>query len=333
MGENENIARAIYVIKDGKAVKYGDTAGSGGKEVYVFETEADFDAAIAAGTIPDGVLVVKTYDGDEIPDTLESVEKINMSDQIVVKQNDIEKLATIQVVKDCVKIWDGKNLGNGVTSKQWDEIEDGTFCGMSVVDYWEINNIRWRYSHTNYWMNTGDVPCTTPHIALVPDTGLYTAPMNDTNTTEGGYVGSKMRQTGLEQAKTIINEAFGAEHILNHREALINSVTNGKPSNYAWYNSTVELMNEPMAYGGYVFTPACDGITISYRYTIDKSQLALFFLRANLISNREHCWLRDSVSNGAFAHINQQGRSSISDASDVLYVRPVFGICKSNSHL
>lgn len=331
MGENENIARAIYVIKDGKAVKYGDTAGSGGKEVYVFETETDFDAAIAAGTIPDGVLVVKTYDGDEMPDTLESVEKVNMSDQIVVKQDDIEKLATIQVVKDCVKIWDGKNLGNGVTSKQWNEIGDNTFSGMSVVDYWKIGGIKYRYSHTNYWMNTGDVPCTTPHIALVPDTGLYTAPMNDTNTTEGGYVGSKMRQTGLERAKTIINEAFGAEHILNHRELLVNAVTNGISSGIAWDDSTVELMNEPMVYCGYIFTPAGDGTTNPHRYTIDKIQLALFAMRPDLICNRANGWLRDVVSGTRFAFVDSDGSPDCTDSIYSLEVRPVFGICKSNS--
>ena len=62
------------------------------------------------------------------------------------------------------------------------------------------------------------------------------------NTTEGGYIGSDMYKTGLNQAKAIINEAFGADHILSHRELLVNAVTNGKPSNHAWYEQTIEMM-------------------------------------------------------------------------------------------
>ena len=136
-----------------------------------------------------------------------------------------------------------------------------------------------------------------------------------------------MYKTGLNQAKATINNAFGAAHVLSHRELLVNAVTNGRPSNHAWYDSTVELMNEPMVYGSYIFTPACDGTVISYRYTIDKSQLALFALRPDLICNRAYWWLRDVVSGAYFAYVHWNGGASCHYASDALGVRPAFGIC------
>ena len=73
--------------------------------------------------------------------------------------------------------------------------------------------------------------------------------MNPTNTTEGGYVGSKMYTEGLERAKAIFKAAFGEEHLLAHREYLTNAVTDGKPSGGAWHTSLVELMSEQMVYG------------------------------------------------------------------------------------
>ncbi len=193
-------------------------------------------------------------------------------------------------------IFRGKCLGDSLTAEQAAAIKAGTFQDMFVGDYWTIGGVNYRIAHLDYWLRCGDAECTKHHAVIVPDTCLYNAQMHNTasgqyeagaaNTTEGGYIGSDMYKTGLNQAKAIINEAFGADHILSHRELLVNAVTNGKPSNHAWYDSTAELMNECMVYGSYIFTPACDGTFISYRYTIDKSQLALFALRPDLICNR-----------------------------------------------
>ena len=80
-------------------------------------------------------------------------------------------------------------------------------------------------------------------------------------------------------------------------------------------------------YGSYIFTAACDGSYISYRYTIDKSQLALFALRPDLIGNRAHWWLRDVVSGAYFAHVYWNGDATCTLASHSFGVRPAFGIC------
>ena len=234
-------------------------------------------------------------------------------------------------------IFRGKYLGDSLTAEQKAAIKAGTFQDMLVGDYWTIGGVNYRIAHLDYWLRCGDAECTKHHAVIVPDTCLYNAQMHNTasgqyeageaNTTEGGYIGSDMYKTGLNQAKAIINEAFGAEHILSHRELLVNAVTNGRPSNHAWYDSTVELMNEPMVYGSYIFTPACDGTLISYRYTIDKSQLALFALRPDLICNRANWWLRVVVSGAYFAAVYWYGDANCYDASSASGVRPAFGIC------
>jgi hypothetical protein len=161
----------------------------------------------------------------------------------------------------------------------------------------------------------------------VPDTDLYTGAMNSSNTTTGGYVGSTMYKSGLDQAKTQANEAFGSDHILTHREYLTNAVSNGRPSAGAWYDSNVELMNENMVYGSHIFAPVSDGSTIPCNYTISRGQMMLFHFQPNFIHTRDYwCWLRDVVSGSCFAGVNSSGDASYTGASNVYGVRPAFPI-------
>ena len=149
--------------------------------------------------------------------------------------------------------------------------------------------------------------------------------MNTTDTTTGGYVGSVMYKTGLNNAKTIINNAFGSDHILKHREYLQNAVTNGYPSGGAWCDSTVELMTEQMVYGGKVFGTACNGATTPNLHTVAKSQLSLFRLRPDIICCRVPYWLRDVVSAAHFARVAASGCAlSYHASSSGMGVRPAF---------
>lgn len=220
----------------------------------------------------------------------------------------------------------GKNLGSSFTAEQKTAISSGKFTDLFIGDYWSINGVNWRIAAFNYWRRCGDTDLTTNHVVIVPDSQLYTHVMNDTNTTVGGYVGSKMYTEGLEQAKTTISSAFGSDNILLHRQYLTNAVTNGKASAGAWYDSTVDLMNEIMVYGCHVHTPANDGSTIPTNYTVDKSQLPLFAFRPDLISNRQWYWLRDVVSASYFARVTGDGNANCNGASFSTGVRPAFGI-------
>lgn len=222
-------------------------------------------------------------------------------------------------------IFRGNHLGSSVTAAQKAAIKAGTFDDLYVGDYWTIGGVNWRIVDINYWMRCGDTDFTTPHLVIMPDTNLYTAQMNETNITTGGYVGSLMYTTNLETAKTTIASAFG-DMVLTHREYLTNAVTSGYPSAGVWYDSTVELPNEIMMYGSYVHTPAGDGSVIPTRYTINKSQLALFKLVPKFIHNRQWFWLRDVVSAAHFAGVANHGGTGCGGASASHGVRPVFAI-------
>ena len=62
------------------------------------------------------------------------------------------------------------------------------------------------------------------------------------------------------------------------------------------------------------------------RYTIGKTQLALFTVVPNMISNRATFWLRDIVSSAYFAFVNLYGDTGYYYASASFGVRPVFAI-------
>lgn len=222
-------------------------------------------------------------------------------------------------------IFRGKNLGTTITAAQKAAISTGTFDDLYIGDYWVIGEVTYRIADMDYWYNCGDAAFAKHHLVIVPNTSMYNSVMNDTNTTEGGYVGSKMYTEGLTQAKTTIQTAFG-ELLLTHREYLVNAVTSGYPSAGAWFDSTVELMNELMVYGSYIYTPGSTGTVTPTRYTINKQQLAIFAFNPKMINNRNTIWLRDVVSASTFANVSYNGNASINGASNAAGVRPVFAI-------
>lgn len=220
-------------------------------------------------------------------------------------------------------IWGGRNLGTSVTAEQKAAIRNGTFDNLYVGDYWVINGITWRIWDINYFTNSGDTEFAKPHLVIVPDSALYSHVMNDTNTTEGGYVGSKMYKEGLEQAKTTIKAVFG-DMLLTHRDYLTNAVTDCHASAGAWFDSQVELMNEIMVYGTHVHAPANDGVTLPNKYTTGRQQFAAAMLNPSIVNLRYWYWLRDVVSSAGFADVNVGGGAYYNYASNSGGVRPYF---------
>lgn len=222
-------------------------------------------------------------------------------------------------------IYRGKNLGNAVTDAQWQAISSGTFIDLYIGDYWTIGGVNWRIAAFDYYYNTGDTAFTKHHAVIVPDSVLYTHVMNDTNTTTGAYVNSKMYTEGLSQAKNTIKAAFSG-HVLSKRIYLSNAVSNGRASAGAWCDSEVDLMCEHMVYGNGVFSPVSDGTTVPENYRVEKSQLPLFQYEPRRICNRATWWLRDVVSASFFANIYSSGVASYRGANYSSGVRPAFCI-------
>lgn len=227
-------------------------------------------------------------------------------------------------------VYRGKALGTSVTSEQWAAIKAGTFKDLYLGDYWSIGGMDYIIAAFDYWYKCGDTACNTHHAVVIPRSQLYTYKFNPTDTTEGGYVGSDLYKNGLTQAKTTFNTAFGSAHILNHREFLVNAVTNGKPTGSDWYDSTVDLMNENMVYGGRQFSPMPDGTdpwNTCRNYTINKSQLPLFRLAPWMSFVRDQwCWLQDVVSAANLASCAGNGNAGCGTAGGAYGVWPAVGL-------
>ena len=232
-------------------------------------------------------------------------------------------------------IYRGKSLGSTVTTAQYAAIKAGTFDDLYIGDYWTIGGVNYRIAAFDYYLNRGDTNCTTHHVVIVPDTCLYNAQMHNTssggwengaaNTTAGGYVGSDMYKSNLEQAKTTIKSAFSG-HVLKHRIYLTNAVANGRASGGVWCDSEVDLMCEQMVYGSGIFSPVSDGSNVPANYRVEKSQLPLFQHEPSRICNRNNWWLRDVITASYFAVVANDGLASYYGASNSLGVRPAFCI-------
>lgn len=225
-------------------------------------------------------------------------------------------------------IYRGKDITdlfyNGTLSEQ---IAAGTFDDIFIGDYIIGRNSGRKYlvADINYRLNCGDTECTRPHVLMIPEKIMGTAKMNDSNVTTGGYTGSKMYTTNLAPFKTVINNDFGSGHILSHKNVLTNAVTDGKSSGWAWFDSTIELMNESMVYGHNAW-----GSHHGYETGSDKKQLSLFKLDQSKIvarndnNERYWWWLRDVVSSSNFAYVNSSGNANNYYASNAGGVRPAF---------
>ena len=232
-------------------------------------------------------------------------------------------------------IYRGKSLGSTVTTAQYAAIKAGTFDDLYIGDYWTIGGVNYRIAAFDYYLNSGDTNCTTHHVVIVPDTYLYNAQMHNTssggwesgaaNTTAGGYVGSDMYKSNLEQAKTTIKSAFSG-HVLKHRIYLTNAVANGRASGGAWCDSEVDLMCEQMVYGSGIFSPVSDGSNVPANYRVEKSQLPLFQHEPSRICNRNNWWLRDVITASRFADVSGDGNAACDSASLSFGVRPAFCI-------
>lgn len=207
------------------------------------------------------------------------------------------------------------------------EIAAGTFDDIFVGDYiiGQTSGRKYLVADINYRLHTGDIECTTNHVLMIPEKIMGTSKMNDSGTTNGAYVGSKMHTTYLAPYRTIVENDFGSAHILETQNILTTAVSNGASSSWSWDVFTIELMSECMVYGHNVWAGSSH-----FESGIDKKQLALFSYRQDLIvgindnNERTAWWLRDVVSNADFALVYPGGVTRNSVANGVFGVRPAF---------
>ena len=214
-----------------------------------------------------------------------------------------------------------KYLGTAITDAQNTAIKNRTYDDLFIGDYWTINGVNWRIVAIDYYYNVGDTNFDKGNIIVMPDTVLYNAQMNTTNTTAGAYAGSLMRTQNLNNARTVAQNAFGS-HLANHRILLTNAVDASGPSNWDWYDSNgVELPNEVQIYGTRVWGSALKGFDVATQ----KQQFPLLALAPQFVNTRQTYWLQDVSSysvSSAFAVVHHGGHADSSHASISLGVRP-----------
>ena len=231
-------------------------------------------------------------------------------------------------------VYRGKNLGTAITEAQQAAIHNATFDDLFIGDYWTINGHKYVIADMNYWKNRydkltaneGEDPILSVdknHLVMIA-MSPGTAKMNDTNTTEGAYLGSKMYTENLPPIRETIAEDFG-DLVVYHRECFSNAVDpeTHVPSNHIWVDSYADLLNEAMVYGSFVNSQTVINGYNHDHITIDREQLALFRLNPNVFG-RTTVWLRDVVTSSYFANVGGIGLAGYGSAGSATYVRPAF---------
>ena len=236
-------------------------------------------------------------------------------------------------------MWGGRDItasfNNGTVSAN---IANGTFRDIFPGDYitkqvtisGKTYTVNWVIADCDYWINKGDTAVTVHHVAIVPQAPIFDANMNATNTTEGGYMGSRMFKETIPACATGIVNAFGASHILTFRDWLIsgmtaNQISSGLPNFTGgaqwgaspWVSVQCDLMTEKMVLGAPVNSASALDEWCATR------QMSAFRLSENLINyNRQWYWLRNIVSSAHFADVYGAGDAGTGYASYSFGVRP-----------
>ena len=236
-------------------------------------------------------------------------------------------------------MWGGRDItaafNNGTVSAN---IANGTFRDIFPGDYitkqvtisGTTYTVNWVIADCDYWINKGDTAMTAHHVVIVPQAPILDARMNSTNTTEGGYTGSRMYKETIPACATGIVSAFGSSHILTFRDLIVTNINASGISlgnsswlgvsalgSGQWVDAQCNLIGEHMLYGHSVWSSGGENQMIQTR------QFSAFRLGERLINyNRQWWWLRDVVSSAYFAYVYGGGGASASDASGMYGVRP-----------
>lgn len=232
-------------------------------------------------------------------------------------------------------VFRGQNLG-ALDATHIANIQNGTFHDMFVGDYFTVNGSSYVIADINYKKGHGDTTPLGNHLLLMPTDwsktptqtlapdGKTTHYMNDTDTTAGGFAGSKLYKTYLPQIQQKLEADFG-NHLLNFREIISTHVDDsGAPDQAEWRDAKVMIPSETMIYGTMVNGNNKNGSW--YNVGDDASQLALMRLNSEERNfHRQSIWLRDIRSASGFARADGNGDASWVGASyDWLGVRAFF---------
>lgn len=232
--------------------------------------------------------------------------------------------------EDLTTYFNSGEMSAAIADGSFRNIYPGDYITKSItIDGATYSNVKFIIMDLDYHLHCGDTETTAHHVAIMPEEQLGTAQMNSSHTTTGGYVGSAMWTTHIPKVVAGFEAAFGAAHILEHRELLSNAMDDnvksnaydgwsGAASNWAWVNVKANLANENMVYGAPVLSSSL------YDTGECNSQLAAFRLNHGLIcSDRYWWWLRSVAYSSNFCLVDGYGVAGYGDAAYSYGVRPI----------
>lgn len=219
-------------------------------------------------------------------------------------------------------VFRGKDLGTSFTDSQSAQIVAGTFDDLFVGDYWTINEKVYRIAGFDIYLGMGVEKVTSHHAVIVPDKSMYSAAMNDTDSTSTGYLNSKMKTENLSQALTTVRTDFGESHVISRNARLVKSAVDGVPTDGEFVNSYIDLMNEHQLFGSRVCEKV--GSNDSMRGGIDSVQFPLFLFAPNLINDGIGYWTSSMWDGNYYIEIWNNGLVTYTNNTIAQGVRPFF---------
>lgn len=223
------------------------------------------------------------------------------------------------------------------------KVQAGDFSDIYIGDYYPMSvtidgtaySLTCRVADLDYFVHNGDTETTAHHIVFVPDEVILTnrVIMNDSDTTAGGFAGSKAWTTIIPMITTGLQTAFGSSHVLKHRRSLSNAVNTSTASmsgagftgatvGVGWADAYACFLTEVMVYGCTVFSSSAFDIADG------NHQVALFRLAKEYVSKpRGSWWLSAVASSTDFAYVGGWGEANSNGASDAgpwVGARPYF---------
>jgi len=214
-------------------------------------------------------------------------------------------------------IYRGKRLGTTTpTAEQFAAISAGTFKDMYIGDYWTINSVTWRIVAFDYYMNCGDNNGGTEtfpgsagdvtfnyigkvsahHVTIMPDTVItVNVPMNTSNTTDGGYAGSKMRRGVITYSAAAGTDYYDNADLTGDPVGQLQDATTVTPQSGATPGYASFLIEETTYYVNMTAVTSSYDVKHSGLYDA-KNQIIAAFGASHILAHRKY--LQDTVANG-----------------------------------
>lgn len=245
-------------------------------------------------------------------------------------------------------------LLTAIRAQDWSDIYIGDYVELTFTYEGASRTVKFYVGEIDKFYKVGNTSLATHHLVMVTgDLGISQV-MNDTNTTAGGYVGSKAHTVTLPALYAILNPLFN-NAILTHREHLSNTVlsaqtvslslddgngavtyscnnfpvySSGDPNTPgcvtagAWYDCNLVLMSEIEMFGSNRFSSSgMDDLMCP------EGQIAAFKYNRNLqtLNRTINTWLRNVNSASRFCACSRYGTSLRYDATYTpIRLRPRF---------